>query len=120
MTPSINILGYIEKDQLPDWVLNSSYDSGYKFYNLTVNNKKCYLAWKNEYTCMLYIDGYPKPGFDIDNAVYRSTVCYKFFGVNNKIMDHALNQAVKKWEFRQNIKQHNPHPEFDDFLNAIL
>ena len=97
MLPKINIIGYIKKEHTPVWLLHRDIT----FYNLIVNDKVCYLVWKNANECMLYVNGYKKPGLDVDNALYDNNVCKEMFNVDIYVLDKLLEKAINNWESKQ-------------------
>jgi hypothetical protein len=97
MLPKINIIGYIKKEHTPNWLLPRNRT----FYNLIVNDKVCYLTWKNANECMLYVNGYKKPGLDVDNALYDNNECKEMFNVDINVLDKLLEKAVNNWESKQ-------------------
>jgi hypothetical protein len=100
-TPSITGISRMEKDEIPDWVLDNR-----SYYHLTINGKKCFFAYRDEDSCMLYVDGYMgKPGFDVDNAVYDYGQYMKMFNMSPADLDSYIIKAIKNWEFSNSLSK---------------
>jgi hypothetical protein len=97
-TPSITNISRMEDDEIPDWVLDNK-----TYYHLTINGKKCYFSFKYEDSCMLYVDGYKRPGFDFDNAIYDYNQYMKLFDMEPSELDPYIIKAIKNWEYKQKL-----------------
>ena len=97
MLPKIDIIGYIKKEHIPDWLILRDR----KVYKININDKLCYFNYKDIDNCMLYVDGYKKPGFDVDNAIYDNKACKELFNVEIQVLDKLLEKAVNNWESKQ-------------------
>jgi hypothetical protein len=95
----IKVIGYIEKEHLPDWLR----DKDRKVYKIKINDKLCYFNFKNFYNCMLYVDGYKKPGLDVDNSIYDNNACKELFNVDNDVLDKLLEKAIKHFELTKGL-----------------
>ena len=102
MKPSIKIISHMKEEEIPSWVIYSKHTRYY--YNLTINGKKCYLTWRDENQCMLYVDGFKKPGLDVDNSIHDNLTCHKLFHVSLPKLDHYIGEAVKHFELINGLK----------------
>jgi hypothetical protein len=100
MTPIVNITGYIKKEEIPSWSIYSN-SKATNYYNLTVNGKRCYLTWRDENNCMLYVDGFKIPGFNVENSIYNNLVCEEVFHISLPKLDYYINKAVNRFEQEQ-------------------
>jgi hypothetical protein len=96
--PSITSISRMEDDEIPSWVLDNK-----TFYHLTINGRKCYFSFRDKNSCMLYIDGYMRPGFDVDNAVYDGRQYNELFGMQPNEFDPYIFRAIENWEYKQKL-----------------
>jgi len=101
MKPTIEIISRMKKDEIPRWLLYSHSPGPRNFYNLTINGKKCYLNWRDENQCMLYVDGLERPGLDVNNSIHDSLTSKRLFHVDLILLDSYINEAVKLFEQEQ-------------------
>jgi hypothetical protein len=96
----VKIISRMKEGEIPRWLIYSELTY---YYNLFINGKKCYLTWKDEDHCMLYVDGFKKPGLDVDNAIHDNLTCKELFHVSMPKLDHYINEAVKQFEFKDSL-----------------
>ena len=58
--------------------------------------------------------------FFIGYSFYKYLASPKFYIGGGVHKNSEKSKAIEQWEFRQNIKQHNPPSEFDKFIDTIL
>jgi len=112
----VKIISRMKEEEIPRWLIYSVNPRYY--YNLTINGKKCYLTWRDENQCMLYIDGFKKPGLDVDNAIHDNLTCKELFHVSMPLLDSYINKAVKQFEFKDSL---NPDTAktFEELINEL-
>jgi hypothetical protein len=113
MEPSIKIISRLEGSETPYWSVGEK-----TYYKLIVNNKKCHFSYRDDGTCMLFVDGYKKPGLDVDNAIYDNKESEKLFHIRALDLDNLIVKAIKDWELKKDLSSSTLRT-FEDIINEL-
>jgi hypothetical protein len=101
------------RDEIPDWTFEER-----THYHLTINGKKCFFSYYDKSSCMLYVNGYMKPGYDVDNAIYDQDQYKRLFGMEPADLDSYIIKAIKNWEYKQKLSP-NTRETFGDLIDEL-